>query len=701
MNTRRLLTLAALLAGAALLRPGDAGGEPWRATVTVTEPALAAMQGFAAFDLPLAPVSAAANLRLVDETGEAVPVRVNELPALGVARVTFALGAGTVYRVGPAGEAADTAASPRGEFPEPGDLLLEDYPVPGVRTSGSWQWQEQPRLSGRFSHHGHRPGAFYHAAYLPRPRPLDGDRRPLVQYLYIDADDPPREIMVAVTAARGGRRGQQTFFAWGEGDLFQWPDMEKRPQGPLPETGRWIRLELPLADLPDRADRLTGLGFYYHGGRVFWGRTSLGEVPARAAVTRWEIPGRPVSPFFTVEQRGPFADAGGTFSLLLLDGSAAAGAHSFEWEVGRQRASGERAALAVPAGGRVRVRLAARGEGTGEAAVLEREVPLAGGEPGQLDLALAVRPYQNLLAVGEEVTLTFRATNLTPEPLPVTIAFGDEERSLELLPGDGNSRYEHFVRFAPPAAGVSRQSVRLAVGGRRVREKTFLFSGLPWFDGRVQGPYFKDEDGAHLVGVLPGFRLAGPGEAGLPAENAVLLLLGDYPPGLPAALERRLAAAGRRVRLRAFSFPEQGEGLPMLERFLALDDDDFPAAGADLALVFPCLADMRAGAPAPYWRRAFEAALWTLARRGIPVMLATPFPVPPEPAFFEPWRRIIAEIAAAHEVPLVDLYALYQAGDDWPSLFRAAPGVYRELPGREGLAPLVEYLGGRLAPAGP
>lgn len=47
------------------------------------------------------------------------------------------------------------------------------------------------------------------------------------------------------------------------------------PMGPVPESGKWLQIEVPLDRIGAANGLLDGIGFAHEGGRVYWGRTSL------------------------------------------------------------------------------------------------------------------------------------------------------------------------------------------------------------------------------------------------------------------------------------------------------------------------------------------------------------------------------------------------------------------------------------------
>lgn len=87
--------------------------------------------------------------------------------------------------------------------------------------------------------------------------------------VFVDPDDPPREIMLQWKAA--GSWEHRVY--WGE-NLIQWgqdQSTSRRSMGPLPQAGQWVRLQVKAADvgLVD-GTTIDGWALTQHGGTLFW-----------------------------------------------------------------------------------------------------------------------------------------------------------------------------------------------------------------------------------------------------------------------------------------------------------------------------------------------------------------------------------------------------------------------------------------------
>ncbi len=113
----------------------------------------------------------------------------------------------------------------------------------------------------------------------------------LFAYVYLDSDNPPQEIMLQLHAGEWEHRAY-----WGENQIDWGSDDTSSRQclGPLPETGKWIRLEVPAATVGfDNGASVDGMAFTQYGGRAYWDdagvvsrRKQFAEMNSLAAWTR-------------------------------------------------------------------------------------------------------------------------------------------------------------------------------------------------------------------------------------------------------------------------------------------------------------------------------------------------------------------------------------------------------------------------------
>jgi hypothetical protein len=88
-------------------------------------------------------------------------------------------------------------------------------------------------------------------------------------YVYLDPADPPKALMLQYHTEGWGNRGN-----WGDADAIPYGTkgtFEKVQAGALPETGKWVRLELDAATLGLKpGTRITGMAFTQFDGKAYW-----------------------------------------------------------------------------------------------------------------------------------------------------------------------------------------------------------------------------------------------------------------------------------------------------------------------------------------------------------------------------------------------------------------------------------------------
>ncbi len=96
----------------------------------------------------------------------------------------------------------------------------------------------------------------------------------LYAYVYLDPKDPPKAVMLQYYTDNWKVRAN-----WGDPDAISYGakgTTEKVQVGPLPETGRWVRLEIGVSALGLPAGtKLNGLAFTLFDGNSYWDKAGL------------------------------------------------------------------------------------------------------------------------------------------------------------------------------------------------------------------------------------------------------------------------------------------------------------------------------------------------------------------------------------------------------------------------------------------
>lgn len=145
---------------------------------------------------------------------------------------------------------------------------------PGQPTSLVSEADGAPVFSGRRSLKRVDPGLaqdVWEQAAIPLSLPEDGV---LYAHVWLDPANPPRAIMLQYYKDGWNHRG-----VWGEYDPIPFGEVnttQRVAMGPLPTSGQWARLEIPLARIGlSIGDKLTGFALTQFGGTVYWDRVGV------------------------------------------------------------------------------------------------------------------------------------------------------------------------------------------------------------------------------------------------------------------------------------------------------------------------------------------------------------------------------------------------------------------------------------------
>ncbi len=156
------------------------------------------------------------------------------------------------------------------DFPKGAQVSVND----GNRTNQWISKSDGPVLSGEKSLL--RAGKGLHQTFFSHgAEPITvtaGDK--LFAHIYLDPADPPKAIMLQYHTEGWGNRGN-----WGDPDAIPYGTkgtFEKVQIGKLPETGKWVKLEVDAALLGIKpGTRVTGLAFTQFDGKAYWDKAGL------------------------------------------------------------------------------------------------------------------------------------------------------------------------------------------------------------------------------------------------------------------------------------------------------------------------------------------------------------------------------------------------------------------------------------------
>jgi len=168
-----------------------------------------------------------------------------------------------------------TGRTAGGPPPPPENVWFDEaLPAGAVPTTNgdSWNWvSSNPAAhSGSVSHQSALlSGVHEHSFNFGAPMSV-GTGQSLFAWVYIDAANPPREVMLHWRSDNWEHRAY-----WGENLINSGTNgtNSRRYVGPLPSGGIWVRLEVPAAQVGLGGHSVVGMTFSHYDGRATWDGT--------------------------------------------------------------------------------------------------------------------------------------------------------------------------------------------------------------------------------------------------------------------------------------------------------------------------------------------------------------------------------------------------------------------------------------------
>jgi hypothetical protein len=171
--------------------------------------------------------------------------------------------------------------SPRTSSDEPQETVWIDDELPrvaladGSEGDASWHWVESPHpvLSGRRASERVANGFGQHFFFNSKDRQTITAGDKFFAHVYLDPRNPPQSIMLQFNDGTWEHRaywGTASFAFGTEGTP------SRLSMGALPETGRWVRLEVDAAAVGLAVGQVvSGMAFSQHGGHVYWDKAGV------------------------------------------------------------------------------------------------------------------------------------------------------------------------------------------------------------------------------------------------------------------------------------------------------------------------------------------------------------------------------------------------------------------------------------------
>ncbi|MDX1944411.1 MAG: PSD1 and planctomycete cytochrome C domain-containing protein [Pirellulaceae bacterium] len=181
----------------------------------------------------------------------------------------------SIEYVDPQAEKLAAASDPS----EPREVVWIDDAAPaGAQLAGDSPWKfiskdEGPVLSGDKASMRKAPALSQHFFTGAKPGLKIGEGDKLFAYVYLDPQDPPKEIMLQWNDGSWEHRCY-----WGE-DAIAWGEPlspSRQPMGKLPQAGEWVRLEVEASKVGLNSGAVVnGWAFTQFGGTVYWDKAGL------------------------------------------------------------------------------------------------------------------------------------------------------------------------------------------------------------------------------------------------------------------------------------------------------------------------------------------------------------------------------------------------------------------------------------------
>jgi len=176
----------------------------------------------------------------------------------------------------------DTAEAKIAASAQPSEYVwIDDDIPPGAKSSsdgspnGQWNFVTKPHpvYSGNRSVMRSADGLSQQSFENAQPGLHVGEGDKLFCYVYLDPAKPPKEIMLQWNTGAWQHRA-----FWGD-NVIPWGadgTAERRAMGPLPEAGKWVRLEVEAAKVGLTPGAVVqGWAFTQHGGTVNWDKAGI------------------------------------------------------------------------------------------------------------------------------------------------------------------------------------------------------------------------------------------------------------------------------------------------------------------------------------------------------------------------------------------------------------------------------------------
>ena len=156
-------------------------------------------------------------------------------------------------------------------------VWIDDTTPQGAALQGNSPWKfvtkPEPVHSGVKSHVREAKGLSQHFFDKAKDTLEITTNSKLFTYVFLDTLNPPKQIMLQFNDGDWEQRAY-----WGESKI-SWGNegtVSRRKMGPLPETGKWVRLEVETAHVGLKpGTKISGWAFSQFDGKVYWDKSGI------------------------------------------------------------------------------------------------------------------------------------------------------------------------------------------------------------------------------------------------------------------------------------------------------------------------------------------------------------------------------------------------------------------------------------------
>ncbi len=172
-------------------------------------------------------------------------------------------------------------------------VWIEDAVPPKGKAQGNTPWKfvnkPDPVFSGVKASVREAKGLSQHFFTGATPPLVIEKGSKLFAHVYLDTLNPPKEIMLQFNSGTWEHRAY-----WGENKI-EWgkaKTVSRKHMGDLPETGKWVRLEVDPAVVGLKpGEKLNGWAYTQYDGKVYWDKSGLSSTadPAKDPIYSWKV----------------------------------------------------------------------------------------------------------------------------------------------------------------------------------------------------------------------------------------------------------------------------------------------------------------------------------------------------------------------------------------------------------------------------